>query len=258
MDLCTATNEKYITSVINLINSYKINSYNKNIFVYCFDMDGDKIKILSENNKHINFLTVPKICEHAYHPTVFFYKTYAINDCINKSNAFIYSDATNVFNKFEYFEKYLIDDSLLLPCNNEILTNKYWTTQKCFEKMDCQAAKNTPQYWAGLQAYISTNENKKFVQKMYEYMIDPEIALPDTSVKYPNGEKSPCIEHRQDQSVLSLLIDKYNRHQKYNEKRQSLFGDWMTFKMIDQSYQHDIENCIISPRESKFGYYRFL
>ena len=78
MDLCTATNEKYITSVINLINSYKINSYNKNIFVYCFDMDGDKIKILSENNKHINFLTVPKICEHAYHPTVFFYKTYYI------------------------------------------------------------------------------------------------------------------------------------------------------------------------------------
>jgi hypothetical protein len=258
MDLCTVTNRKYIKNAINLVNSYKINSYNKNVFIYCFDMTDEQIKYVSNVYSEINFLSVPKVCDYAYNPTAFFYKVYAINDCINKSNGFIYSDATNAFNRFVDIKNYFIDDSLFLPYNHKFLLNKFWTTKKCFEKMDCDSAKNTTQYWAGLQVYVSTEKNKLFTQQMYNYMLDPDIALPDTSVKNPDGEKSICLEHRQDQSVFSLLIHKHNRHQEYNEERQMLFGDWMTYKSFNQDYKHDIKNCVISSRESKFGNFRFL
>lgn len=257
MDLCTVTNKKYLNNVFNLVNSYKINSYNNNVFIYCFDMSGDEIEQLNSTYQKYNFINIPKVVEYAYDPTTFFYKVYAINDCIKKSNFFIYSDATNVFNKFINIEKYLIDNSLFLPYNNPKLINKYWTTKKCFERMSCFEAAIMPQYWAGLQIYKSTNENVNFINEMYNFMCDPEIALPNTSIKMPDGDNTSCIEHRQDQSVLSVLIHKHCRHQRYDPEKQFLFGDWQTFSYFDVSYKNNLKDCIISSRESKFGYLRF-
>ena len=59
-------------------------------------------------------------------------------------------------------------------------------------------------------------------------------------------------------NVLSLLINKYFRHQKYNLQKQQLFGDWQTFKVFDINYNHDINNCCLSSRESKNGFMRFM
>lgn len=258
MDLCTVTNKKYLKNVFNLVNSYKINSYNKKIFIYCFDMSEEEIKTLQQTYQSYYFLHVPKLVSYAYNPLAFFYKVFAINDCISKSDAFMYSDATNVFNKFVEIEKYLIDDSLFLPYLDKKLTNEYWTTKKCFEKMKCNDAKIMPQYWAGFQIYKGTSENKAFTQEMLEYMKIDEVALPDTSVKYPDGVSQPCIEHRQDQSVLSLLIHKNFRHQYYDFEKQQLFGDWQTFKYFNSQYSHNIAECFLSSRESKFGNFRFI
>jgi hypothetical protein len=258
MDLCTVTNKRYVKNAINLINSYRVNSYNQKVYFYCFDMNQEEIKNLSELYKEITFLEVPKVCEWAYKPTVFFYKTFAINDCINKSDGLIYSDATNVFNRYVDIKNYLIDDSLFLPYNHERLLNKYWTTNKCFEKMECNSAKNMMQYWAGFQAYMSTKENKQFVQEMYNYMLDSDIALPDTTKNTPDGINATCNQHRCDQSVLSLLINKYFRHQRYDHNRQLLFGDWQTYQSFDNNYRHDMLYCALSSRESKFNNYRFL
>lgn len=256
MDLVTVTNKKYIKNAINLINSYKLNLYNKNIFLYYFDIEEEEINILQKKYKDIHFVKIPKVCDYAYNPTVFFYKVYAINDCINKTKSLIYSDATNVFNSFVGIEKFLIDDSLFMPYNNNKLLNKFWTTKKCFEKMECQTAKIMPQYWAGFQVYKNTAGNREFIKEMYEYMLDPEVALPDTSVKNPDGMLSDCIEHRQDQSVLSILVHKNFRDQKYDHKKQMLFGDWQTFKHFDNEYIYE-SKCCLSSRESKFGYLRF-
>jgi len=257
MDLLTVTNKKYIKNAINLINSYKVNLYNKNVFLYYFDIKEEEIDYLQKNYRHIHFLKIPKVCEYAYNPTVFLYKVYAISDCIDKTNGFIYSDATNVFNSYVEIDKFLIEDSLFLPYNNNRLLNKFWTTQKCFEKMECNTAKVMPQYWAGFQVYKNTADNRKFTKEMYEYMLDPEVALPDTSVKNPDGILSDCIEHRQDQSVLSILIHKNFRDQKYDHEKQLLFGDWQTFKDFDNNYVHSL-NCCLSSRESKFGYFRYF
>lgn len=258
MDLCTVTNKKYLKNVFNLVNSYKINSYNKNIFIYCFDMSDEEIETISHTYEQYRFIKVPKVVEYAYDSTTFFYKCFAINDCIKKSSFFAYSDATNVFNRLVDIERYLIDDSLLLPYNHNKLTNLYWTTQRCFEKMNCVEAAIMPQYWAGFQVYKSTNDNVKFISEMYKYMLDADIALPNISIKKPDGDNAPCVEHRQDQSVLSNLIHKHYRHQKYDVERQNLFGDWQTFISYEPNYKHDLKNASLSSRESKFGYFRFL
>ena len=228
------------------------------MILYYFNINKEEIYKYNKLYPDISFIEIPKVCEYAHNPTVFFYKVYAINDCINKSNKFIYSDATNVFNRFVDINAYLIDDSLFLQYNNKNLLNKFWTTEKCFKKINCDFAKIMPQYWAGFQCYKSTKENKLFVKSMYDFMLDPEIAMPDTSIKKPDGLYADCIEHRQDQSVLSLLIYKNFREQKYNHEKQQLFGDWQTFKMFDSRYEHNLENCCLSSRESKMGYFRFL
>ncbi len=114
------------------------------------------------------------------------------------------------------------------------------------------------QYWAGFQAYKNTEQNVEFLNEMEALMLNPDLALPDTSIKQPDGSGRPCKEHRQDQSVYSLLIHKRNRHNFYNPLLQARYGDWQTFKVFDPNYTHDYNNMVLSPRESKFGNMRFL
>ena len=259
MDLCTVTNAKYVTHCLNLINSYRLNSYNKKVFVYLFDVEKEQINNFAPYfGPGVVFKQVPKTCDHAHHPTAFYYKTYALKDCLPQTSGMIYSDATNAFNKKYDIESDLVDDALFLPYNHPGLTNHLWTTDKCFKKMECETAKYMMQYWAGFQAYKNTKQNVDFLNEMERLMMDPDLALPDTSVKQPDGPDSPCKEHRQDQSVYSLLIHKKNRHTFYNPLLQSRYGDWQTYKVFDPNYVHDHNNMVLSPRESKFGNMRFL
>ena len=78
------------------------------------------------------------------------------------------------------------------------------------------------------------------------------------NVKKPDGPEAPCIEHRCDQSALSVLIHKNNRHQFYNIDSNNKYGDWQTFINFDREYKHNFDKVILSPRESKFGNFRFL
>ena len=259
MDLCTVTNQKYINNAFNLINSYRENSYNSTVFLYYFDLDKKSASDLrSLESDNLKIKEVPLSCPHAYEPTVFYYKTFAIKDSLPASNGIIYSDATNCFIKKDELHKNLIDDALFLPYNDSRLLNKYWTTDCCFKKMEEESARNMMQYWAGFQAYLNLKKNIDFVNEMHDYMLDPEVALPNTSVKNPDGLDRPCKEHRQDQSVYSLLIHKYCRHNFYDPVLQNRYGDWQTFKVHDNSYTIDANNMVLSARESKFGNMRFL
>jgi len=261
MDLCTVISERYIPQAINLIQSYKVYSYNENIFVYYFNTSIDKLEIFKKIfGDQVKLVEVENKVEHAHNPRVFFYKVYAINDCLtNHSGAMIYSDSANCFIKeAKNIEKDLIDDSLFLAYPYEKLTNQYWTTEKCLELAGSIGAEIMPQYWAGFQAYKRTPKNIALTTEMYDYMLNPEMALPDMSVKYPDGKDSSCIEHRCDQSILSILIHKHNRHQSFDPIKNSKYGDWQTFVEFDREYNHDFDNMILSPRESKFNNFRFL
>ena len=261
MDLCTVISERFIPQALNLIQSYKLLSYNQNVYVYHFNTEVDKLKILNEIfGDQVKLIEVANECEHALNPRVFFYKVYAMRDCLlNHSKSMIYSDSANCFiREAKNIHNELIDDSMFLAYPYEKLTNRYWTTRACFDAIESPAAEIMPQYWGGFQVYKRTDENIKFINQLYYYMLLSDVALPDMNVKKHDGDGSPCIEHRCDQSALSLLIHKNNRHQSFDMEKNNKYGDWQTLINFDRNYKHNFDKFILSPRESKFGNFRFL
>jgi hypothetical protein len=262
MDLVTVINQSFAKNAENLIKSYKHYSYNMNCYVYYFGQLSEEIdKLTALSNVYV--MPVNNDVEYAHNPRAFYYKTYAIADSLKhtRPEGFIYSDSTNCFvSKADRLEEDLIDGSMLLPYPYEKLINAYWTTRACLEGIpDSIGAAIMPQYWAGFQVYRKTDSNIAMLNEMHECSKQANLLLPDTTVKRPDGENAKCIEHRQDQSILSILIHKYDKHQKYDPYRQQKYGDWQTFVDFDQSYTPDNSGIrILSSRESKAGIYRFL
>ena len=260
MDLCTVLSENFIPQAVNLIHSYMINSYAEKAHVYYFNTEKEKLNVFHNTfGNKVVLKEVPNDCPHAYNPRVFYYKTYAISDClVNNNQDIIYSDSSNCFIKKHNIKEDLRDDAIFLPYTHPALSNKYWTTKRCFEKLEAQDAVDSTQYWAGFQVYKNNLRNKSFVSEMHKAMKDSEIALPDTTVSKPDGALSSCLEHRQDQSVLSLMIHKHNRHQNFNYLINNRYGDWQTMQYFDKAYVHNFKQMVLSPRESKFGQFRYL
>ena len=261
MDLCTVISEKFITQAVNLIQSYKINSFNERVFVYYFNTAPEKLSIFKDlYADQVVLREVPNLCAHALDPRTFFYKTYAINDClINQAEKMIYSDSANCFVRpTATLEDDLVDESLFMTYTHPQLANRYWTTKKCFEKLDAAGSEVMPQYWAGFQVYKRTKDNIELVTELLNYMKDPDVASPDMTAKRPDGPTAKCIEHRCDQSALSILLHKHDRHQYFDLHKNDRYGDWQTIVSFDPSYQHNFDEMILSPRESKFGNLRYL
>ena len=188
MDLCTVISENFIHQAINLIQSYKVNSFDKRVFLYYFNTKKEKLDIFKELFKdQVELIEVEKTCDHALSPRVFFYKVYAIKNCLTKhSKSMIYSDSANCFvRSTEGIEKYLIDESLFLSYPYEALVNKYWTTKKCLEEMNSPMAEIMPQYWAGFQVYNRTPENLNFVNILIDgFRFFPQRALQYRKLPY--------------------------------------------------------------------------
>lgn len=259
MDLCSVFSENYILSAINLVKSYNHFSYKNKIYLYYFNCHKDKLSVFNQFDNQVELIEIPKVVDYAHNPKAFFYKLFALNDCSKKSKSFIYSDITNCFiSDARSIHNDLDDNCLFLAYPYEKLTNKYWTTKKCFENMQSPLAEIMPQYWAAFQAYNMTNENYSFIEEMYKAALIKECLLPEVGVKYPDGLDNFCLEHRQDQSILSLMINKYNKHQFYDINKNNKYGDWQTLLSFDKNYKCDMSIRVLSPRESKFGNYRFL
>ena len=259
MDLCSVFSENYILSAVNLVKSYNIHSYNKKAYLYYFNCNKDKLSIFDQFKNKVELIPIPKETEFAHDPKAFYYKLYAINNCSKISDSFIYSDITNCFiSSAKDIHLDLIDDCLFLAYPYEKLTNKYWTTKKCFQHIESPLSEMMPQYWAAFQAYNMNEQNKLFIDEMYKYAKVNDCLLPQVGIPHPDGINNPCIEHRQDQSILSLLINKFDKHQFYDIIKDNKYGDWQTLTSFDKNYKVDMTNRVLSPRESKFGNYRYL
>lgn len=258
MDLCSVVSEAYILSAVNLIKSYIKHGYNNKIYLYYFNCNLNSLSIFEQFKNNICLIPVPYDNEYAYESKAFYYKVFAIYDCSKRSEFFIYSDATNCFiNDATKIHLDLIDNCLFLAYPYEKLTNKYWTTKECFRIIESPIAEEMPQYWAAFQAYKMSDDNKLFINEMYRYANIKNCILPVVGVKYPDNN-GICIEHRQDQSILSLLINKFNKHQFYDFHKDNKYGDWQTVLSYDKTYKYNENIRILSPRESKYGNYRFL
>lgn len=93
---------------------------------------------------------------------------------------------------------------------NGNLRNSMWTKRDCFILMDCDNKK----YWRGIQCdgafalFRKTGKTMQFVEEWLQYGTDKRIItdMPNTLGK---NNLPDFIEHRRDQSILSLLAARY-------------------------------------------------
>jgi hypothetical protein len=263
MNILTVANNSYVLHAINLFLSYEKFSYNKEKILYYFDISDNKLLFIEKNIKNLRLEKIPKINDYIYNTKIFLFKTYALAEEIKKGS-FIYSDSANCFVKEDnYMKNYLENnDRLLLQYPEELKKNKNFTTKKCFDVLECNSEeyKNKHQYWAGFQVYKDTEDNKNLLLEQQKYMMIKNVAYPESTVERPDGSANPCWFHRNDQSVLSLLIEKYSLTQNFSYDIFNKYGDFYTVFNHDKSFLKDFkeENIIMHARDAKQNGLRFI
>ena len=94
--------------------------------------------------------------------------------------------------------------------DGEIWKNYMWTKYDCFKLMDCVDEKYIygSQVDAAFQLYAKTNKSIDFLNEYLKFCENENIVTDQPNITGDNFEG--FIDHRHDQSVLSLLAIKYN------------------------------------------------
>lgn len=264
MKLLTVANDSYILNVLNLFKSYEELSFNEEKILYYFNVKQENLNFLKNNVSNLRLVEIPQINEYVYNTKIFLFKTYALKEEINKRNEFIYSDSANCFVKKDDFLKQYIDKNkrLFLQYPEEIKKNKYFTTKKCLQLLHCDTEyyKNKQQYWAGLQMYTNCQENVDLLNIQHEAMLIKQIAYPESTVEKPDGIQNDCWFHRNEQSVLSLLIERMELTQNFDYETFNRYGDFYTVFEHDIKYKQNFDpnKIIIHARDSKKNGFRFV
>lgn len=219
MNLSTVSNNKYFISSINLIESYLKRIPPGNINYYYFDMDENNLNLIKDiYADKIKIIKVEKVVEYAWEPGMFFYKAWSLLHSIKNNNSFLYLDSgSEIIGDLSELQFLLKQQTRVFVRQlQRDRRNIQWTTKACFEamKMNEDRYYNSPHYHANIQAYLKTEENIKFINEMYTHMLDIKVSGPNNKLPYPEKDNPICKAHRSDQSVLSILIEHYNWHQK--------------------------------------------
>jgi len=246
MNLITVTNQKFAHRALNLVASYYCQFDKRALIFYFGDFDTSIIHSFIQKYPKTVFLPVEMVCDHAHDSTFYFFKTYALKHGYDYfKDSIIYLDSAFEINGYPHslMEKLKEKSRVFIAYPNDPEWNNWiLTTQQCHKKLECVSLEyqNTPQYWAAIQAYQYTVENTEFINTFYNYMLDPEIAGPSNLLWYPEGKNSPCLVHRNDQSVLSDLIVKYGYDQKFEYPFTAEYCDIDT--LFSGYSQHDYSN----------------
>lgn len=136
---------------------------------------------------------------------------------INDGDLLIYCDSASVVvNDLNYlFDLCLKNNGILLfenqnGCSIGKHKNKEWTKADCFNLMNCNEEKyiNGDQVDAAFQVYQKTPFNLNFIEQ-YLYFCENENILTDCP-NITGVNQDTFIDHRHDQSVLSLLAIKHD------------------------------------------------
>lgn len=103
-------------------------------------------------------------------------------------------------------------DCQAIPQNGlGIHLHKYFTLNRCMDKMGLRAYENSYQHASGMMCIRKTPETVKFVEEWLAWNLDPECAsLGDGDDSYWNEEQEFKVGHRHDQSISGLLLNKRN------------------------------------------------
>lgn len=180
----------------------------------------DKAILCTESSLDQNFISAnEKIFSQPRGFGYWLWKPYLINEMFKYAqhgDMIAYCDSASVItsplnNLFEMCEKN--DDILLFENMNgsydKPWINKDWTKIDCFNLMNCRGEKYTDgkQVDAAFQVYKKTEKTVKFVNEYLEFCQDENILTDAPNITGQNFES--FIDHRHDQSVLSLLAIKY-------------------------------------------------
>jgi hypothetical protein len=232
MKLVTVTNEKFLGKAIVLSENF-ISVYGSDAHICLFG----NVTNLPPVRKEIIFHRLEEDVPHAFNERFYYFKIAAVHYGIeNLENEFIYLDsAFNIYSRGYEIEDILNKESRFFVQYPPIeeLKNKYWTTVECIKRCNGIESNETSQYWAAIQAYTVTEENKKFIKYQFNLMKDPFVAGPSNYNSCPDGPNMPCRAHRNDQSVLTMAINKFNYSEPYNEDITSKYGDDKTINVFD-------------------------
>jgi hypothetical protein len=115
------------------------------------------------------------------------------------------------------------NDGFFVIRSNNI--NKQWTKRDCFVLMDCDNERyhNGTQLEAGCCGFMKNKFTIEFLQEWLKFALNENIL---TDVKNICGKENfpEFIDHRHDQSILSLLTIKYNIKSIYSDDISSYIG----------------------------------
>ncbi len=144
----------------------------------------------------------------------YFWKPYIINkalDKINEGDYLMYADSGSFFLKSVLpLVKHIKENKKDILCFNLPLIEKQWTKRDAFILMNCDSPNYTdsPQTLATFFLLKKSSKSKLFLKKYQDFCFDSRILSDDPNIL---GENYPeFIEHRHDQSVLSLLSKQNN------------------------------------------------
>jgi hypothetical protein len=143
----------------------------------------------------------------------YFWKPYIINKALDKvkeGDYLMYADSGSFFLKSILpLVKHMKTKRKSILCFTLPLIEKQWTKRDAFLLMDCdiEAYINSPQVMGGFILMKKNKESTNFLADYQKYCFDSRILSDDENIlgkpNYPE-----FIEHRHDQSVLSLLSKK--------------------------------------------------
>lgn len=232
MILVTSANAPFVPHANQLALSF-LAVYDTRVIICIF---GDNLQFEMIQDSRIEYLLLPKLVSHAYTPEFYHFKTAAIYYAAHSQNSdFIYLDskfrflgrAFEIESKLREFGRFFIQYPLI-----ERLKNKYWSTLKCIELCGGEQFGDEIQYMAGLQAYTASDENRLFISHMLTIMNDPLGAGPSNRIHFPDGDTNLCIAHRNDQSVLTMMINAYGYAQPFDVDLTAKYGDRQTMSFF--------------------------
>ncbi len=261
MNLSLVTSQGFRWHAINLIESYRQNGPNKQIVFCYFDIEQKFLdKVAQLYGGQVVMREVEQVCPHACNHHFYFFKTFALKAAADLNEDFLYLDAAEAIVKnTAHLQGLLAERSRVFVQYPRIpfFRNARWTTKACLKKLDCEDAGSLEahQYMGGFQAYRRTPENWSHIAEMYRLMQDPEIAGPENVRINPDGN-GVCQAHRNEQSVLSLLINRNNWHQPFDPKHFMRYGDYPTLATYAPSIipNPGAFEQIVAPRVSKLSF----
>ncbi|HEX8327795.1 MAG TPA: hypothetical protein VF629_09660 [Hymenobacter sp.] len=244
--LTTLSNQLYSESRAILCESALLNGVDK---VYDFDFEDVKKSDFYES--HHDVLSNERFMGY------WLWKPYIISKAledINYGDILFYIDAgVKVLSSLKPLVEICSNESDIVVCGNGNDINASWTKRDCFVLMDCDSER----FWysahcdASFVVFKKTEKSIDFVNEWVKYGSNLQIIsnLPNVS-DLPN--KPEFIDHRYDQSILSLLAEKFNLPL---YRAPSQFGNHYKLR------QYRIEgefNCLNQSYQNQLTHYHFL